>query len=348
MKKKGKVKAFATSAFFVGERSKITKVLSELCGREVDWCPTEHGFKFEGEALGMKNFIVFYWKKRKTVSFSGKGAWSAKKWTLDQLAGVSDHGYPKELDGNELASSDMVSINRKLDWSDDHLPLDFTQPPEHLESLPNVSWKVSDKIVSEINSSSIRLNNISVMGNANSCFLPNTKLNNILGSDAFDIAMPSVETHEDEPDTLDISMPTQDCSFVPPISTKLCSPDKSTFTETSKKNEMDARNSAERFTCREGDEEYPCQLQCGNHECNARDETVFRVEDDLETQNGNNIVNLPISDIHSPPDIISQIEVKGNSSSTISPCWANSAWRSGRINGQGLKQTGVNNVSTDC
>ena len=45
----------------------------------------KHCDRFEGKAFGMKDFIAFYWRKKKNLSFAGKGAGAAKKSVIEEL-----------------------------------------------------------------------------------------------------------------------------------------------------------------------------------------------------------------------------------------------------------------------
>ena len=65
---------FAYSSFPVGARSIITKALSKLCGSSIYWIPVKNGFRFDGKARDMENFVVLFWSARKTVNLAGKGA----------------------------------------------------------------------------------------------------------------------------------------------------------------------------------------------------------------------------------------------------------------------------------
>ena len=94
-KGKGKLKNFATSSFPVHDRTIITKALSKLCVNLVDWTPIKYGFRFVGEAEDMDNFIVSFWSSKSTVSLSGKGALSAKRWLWMELAMDTKSGQPE-------------------------------------------------------------------------------------------------------------------------------------------------------------------------------------------------------------------------------------------------------------
>ena len=81
-----KAKDFATSSFWIGDRSKITKALDKLCRpRKIKWVRKKHCDRFNGLAFGMKDFIAFFWRKRQTLSFAGKGAGAAKQWIIKEL-----------------------------------------------------------------------------------------------------------------------------------------------------------------------------------------------------------------------------------------------------------------------
>ena len=81
-----KVKNFATSSFWVVDRSKITKGLGKLCRpRKIEWVRKKHCDRFHGLAFGMEDFNAFFWRKKQTVSFSGKGAGAAKQWIITEI-----------------------------------------------------------------------------------------------------------------------------------------------------------------------------------------------------------------------------------------------------------------------
>ena len=87
------IKDFATSSFKVVDHSIITKALEKLCHpRDVHWFPKQHCDRFDGVATGMAQFIVSYWRAKKLVSFSGKGAALAKRWVLNELSNTSEYG----------------------------------------------------------------------------------------------------------------------------------------------------------------------------------------------------------------------------------------------------------------
>ena len=73
-RKNGKrVKDFATSSFMVTNRTKLTRALTKLCHpRGVIWCPKKYSDRFDGKAAGMSNFIVFWWRNKKTASLAWK------------------------------------------------------------------------------------------------------------------------------------------------------------------------------------------------------------------------------------------------------------------------------------
>ena len=84
-KQKTRTKKIAYSSFPVGTRSLITKALSKLCSVSIDRIPVKNGFRFHGEAVGMENFVVFFWISKKIIRFAGKGALSAKRWIWSEL-----------------------------------------------------------------------------------------------------------------------------------------------------------------------------------------------------------------------------------------------------------------------
>ena len=86
------MKDFATSSFKVADLSKITRTLAKLCyPSRNEWSTKKHCDRYDGVAPGMDDFIVFYWRVKKVVSFGGKGAGKAKKWVLNELDKVSEY-----------------------------------------------------------------------------------------------------------------------------------------------------------------------------------------------------------------------------------------------------------------
>ena len=80
VKSKKRVKDFATSSFKVSDQEKLTRALTKLCHpRDINWCPKKYHDQLEGKAFGMPDFIVCWWRRKKTVSFAGKGSASAKR-----------------------------------------------------------------------------------------------------------------------------------------------------------------------------------------------------------------------------------------------------------------------------
>ena len=64
-----KVKAFATSAFQVTDKDTFSRALSKLCEHEISWIAGKHGDRFNGQATGMEDFIVFWRRAKGKASF---------------------------------------------------------------------------------------------------------------------------------------------------------------------------------------------------------------------------------------------------------------------------------------
>ena len=286
-KDRGKTKDFATSSFVVGERSIVTKALSKLCGREIDWCPKQYGFRFDGEAVGMQNFIAFWWTSKKAVSFSGKGALKAKKWMLDELATDSKKGSPWKLACSALASRETASNKRNLDWSDDHLPIDFSHPSEPLEPLQNASRKLPNALVSGKwsagNSSSPKSENISAIDKVNMSSASNLRFNSFHDSGSLDISMESIGAVEEDPDARDILMPTQISTTDIPTANSFSSPVNPVLTEALSQKVMAARNSFDGLNNLEDLGDFPCKPSRSDQEWNEKYMSPAKINDRSET-----------------------------------------------------------------
>ena len=129
-------KSFAFSSFPVCDRSEISKVLLKLCVHSIDWVPIKHGFRFDGEATGMEKFVVFFWSSKKTVSFAGKGALSAKRWIWTELDMDTKIRKGKNSVGKDTYIDNLDESKQK--WSDMDKDIDFSKPPLWLQPIPDV------------------------------------------------------------------------------------------------------------------------------------------------------------------------------------------------------------------
>ena len=136
-KKSGrKVKNFATSSFVVGDRSRISRALTKFCSNEVEWRSVKHGWRFDGEAMGMQNFIVFFWESKQTASLAGKGAVKAKNRILSELSIAGSSGLPDDWKLKD-------DTHQKADWSDQQMSIDFSELPPSLNPIPEVKLNPS-------------------------------------------------------------------------------------------------------------------------------------------------------------------------------------------------------------
>ena len=105
----------------------------------------------------MPNFIVFWWRKKKTVSFAGKGAGSAKKWILHELDKLSDdeedtgiRGRIGKMGTEEAGDIDLKTVPLKVELASDVNDIEMTDSrkprplrnPRH--SPPGVGLKPGD------------------------------------------------------------------------------------------------------------------------------------------------------------------------------------------------------------
>ena len=119
-----KVKDFSTPSFWIGDRSKITKALVQLCKpRKIEWVAKKYSDRFDGKAFGMEDFIVFYWRAKETINFAGKGAGAAKNWVIKELDIAPQLDMPKsvniakecEMDIDEVSKTWVENVECKSD-----------------------------------------------------------------------------------------------------------------------------------------------------------------------------------------------------------------------------------------
>ena len=119
-----KVKDFSTSSFWIGDRSKITEGLVKLCKpRKIAWVAKKYCDRFDGKAFGMEDFIVFYWRAKETISFSGKGAVAAKNWFMKELDIAPQLDIPTsiniakecEMEIDEVSKTKVQNVECKSD-----------------------------------------------------------------------------------------------------------------------------------------------------------------------------------------------------------------------------------------
>ena len=132
----GKVKNFATCSFQVGDRSRISQALKKFCCNEVVWRPVKNGYRYDGEAIGLQNFIAFFWKSKQTASLAGKGAAEAKKRILREFSTSSMIGLN---DDSNLKNG----IHSRSNWSALDMSIDFSQPPPYMDPIPEVRLNIS-------------------------------------------------------------------------------------------------------------------------------------------------------------------------------------------------------------
>ena len=139
----------------------------------------DYGFRFGGEALGMKNFNVFYWCSKNTASFNGKGALSAKRWIWSEL-GMDDKTVLPKIDESVVQNMSIDDISKvKMDCSDMIESEVFSKSSELLKPRIGDTWELD--------------RNESVGNYVGLSRCNETKSSNKLwiGQDALDIEMPS-------------------------------------------------------------------------------------------------------------------------------------------------------------
>ena len=91
------------------------------------WHSVKNGYRFDGKALGLQNF-VFFWSSKKSASLAGKGAEKAKKLILLELSMSTKVEIPVE--SNILISAEIVKDgHHNSSWSETEMSIDFSQPP---------------------------------------------------------------------------------------------------------------------------------------------------------------------------------------------------------------------------